>query len=101
MAYLQENYFGDLEEFLDRFRNENGSDMDSYNATLYEKDAEGKNVEVDFWDELDKIMEANNIEYTTQHCGGFDSPGYDISCYCIAFINNGKLVTTPVAFEIM
>lgn len=101
MAYLQENYFIDLEDFLDRFRNENGSDMDSYNETLYEKDENGKTIEIDFWEELDKIMKANGISYETQNCGGFSSPGYDITCYCIAFINNGKIVTTPVAFEIM
>jgi len=33
-----------------------------------------------------------NIQCDTCHCGGFDSPGYEINCYAIAWINEyGKL----------
>lgn len=33
-----------------------------------------------------------NTQCDYTHCGGFDSPGYDIDCYAIAFIDeNGKL----------
>ena len=33
-----------------------------------------------------------NIQCDTLNCGGFDSPGYEINCYAIAWINeDGKL----------
>lgn len=104
MAYLNEGYFGELEEFLDRFKNKDADDCDSYVNTLYEKDSddENSNIEYDFWDELHKVMTKAGYQYTYQYCGGFDSPGYDISYYCIAFVNpnyDNNIVTVPVKFE--
>lgn len=33
-----------------------------------------------------------DAQVQTEHCGGFESPGYDIDCYALAFIDeDGKL----------
>lgn len=40
----------------------------------------------------EEVKEKFNTQCVYSHCGGFDSPGYDIDCYAIAFINeDGEL----------
>ena len=92
-----------LEEMLERFRNRNSDNEDSYERTLYVPNPENpeEDIEYDFEEELAKAMKKVGIEnWHMQECGGFDSPGYDISCYCLAYIDLcGKLITIPIAFE--
>lgn len=97
--------YKELEDFLDRFRNkENEYNEDSYERTLYipVEGEDNLDDEVDFYDELEKVMEKIGItQYEMTNCGGFDSPGYDITCYCISYIDlEGRLQTIPVNFEI-
>ncbi len=41
---------------------------------------------------VDEVKEKFNTQCTYSYCGGFDSPGYDVDCYAIAFIDSeGKL----------
>lgn len=35
---------------------------------------------------VDAVREAFKITCNYAYCGGFDSPGYDIDCYAIAFV---------------
>ena len=92
-----------LEEMLERFRNKDSDTEDSYERTLYVPNPENpeEDIEYDFNEELAKAMKKVGIEnWHMQECGGFDSPGYDISCYCLAYIDLcGKLITIPIAFE--
>ena len=93
-----------LEEMLERFRNKESDNEDSYERTLYISNPENpyEDIEYDFDEELEKAMKKVGItNWTMQECGGFDSPGYDISCYCLAYIDlNGELITIPIVFEI-
>lgn len=91
----------ELEKMLERFRTKDESE-DCYERYLYiPTDDPDCDEELEFGDELDKVMKKIGItEYSFQNCGGFDSCGYSIDCYCIAYIDKqGKLQTIPVAFE--
>lgn len=51
-----------------------------------------------------KIAEEIKAKFNTQclyaNCGGFDSPGYDIDCFAIAFINeDGVLELVDYSIE--
>ncbi|WP_145412449.1 hypothetical protein [Paenibacillus xylanexedens] len=35
---------------------------------------------------VDVVKQAFDIPCTYGYCGGFDSPGYDIDCYAIAYV---------------
>lgn len=40
----------------------------------------------------EEVRDKFNIQCDTCYCGGFDSPGYEINCYAMAWINeDGKL----------
>lgn len=40
----------------------------------------------------EEVVERFKTQCTYCYCGGFDSPGYDVDCYAIAFIDiDGKL----------
>lgn len=82
----------EIQDLLEKFTNYNSSNDDSY---LWDID------NLDFSDELDRVMKEIGItQYTLTSIGGFDSPGYDISCYCLAYIDmNNKLQTIPINFE--
>jgi len=39
-----------------------------------------------------EVRDKFDVQCSTCHCGGFDSPGYEITCYAMAWINkNGEL----------
>jgi hypothetical protein len=40
----------------------------------------------------EEVRNKFNVQCDTCECGGFDSPGYEITCYAMAWINeNGEL----------
>lgn len=90
-----------LDKVLDRFAED--KDNDTYHRTLYIPSQEDPECddEVDFFEEIKKAMDEIGItQWDYINCGGFDSPGYDISCYCISYIDlEGRLQQIPVAFE--
>ena len=94
--------YKELEEMLDRFKD--SSDDNSYYGEGYNRtirnDITGE--EIEFEEELNKVMKNIGIkQYYFTYCGGFDSPGYDIDCYCISYIDlEGRLQTIPVYFEL-
>lgn len=48
----------------------------------------------------ESVKEQFQVQCDYFHAGGFDSPGYDIACYVIAFIDeNGKLQGRSVEIE--
>lgn len=54
--------------------------------------------------ELQEIVDAVKEKFKTEckyfHAGGFDSPGYDIDCYVIAFLDeSGKIQGVSVDIE--
>ena len=88
-----------VEQFLKEWekKDDNYQLEDSYLSCKY---IEEKNEEIEFETELDKLFENNNfINYKFTYIGGFDSPGYDLSCYCLSIIENGELYTFPIKFE--
>ena len=68
------------------------------NSYLLYRDIENGNEE-SFEDELYKILEEKSIQYEYTYIGGFDSPGYELSCYCLSIVEDGKLYTFPIKFE--
>lgn len=88
----------ELDDVLNKFRDMDIGDQNSYHRTIYTEPRE----ELDFFEEISKVMSDNNVtQYEFTYCGGFDSPGYDIDCYCISYIDlKGRLQTIPVHFEI-
>jgi hypothetical protein len=61
---------------------------------------EQKNEEVD----LNKICDSVEKEYSTrctnEYIGGFDSPGYSIDCYAIAFVDEEEeIIIVPYTSE--
>ena len=89
------NIYEKLEEMLERFR----KDEDNYSRYRFG----GADGEIEFDEELDKVMKEIGItQWDFTGCGGFNSPGYDIDCYCLAYVDlEGRLQTIPVAFEIV
>lgn len=87
--------YEELEKMLDKFRKED----DIYNRYI----TDGADGELEFDTEIDKVMKEIGItQWDFTNCGGFNSPGYDIDCYCLAYIDmDNRLQTIPVAFEIM
>lgn len=93
--------YEELENMLERFKAKNENE-DCYKRYLYVPKENSKyDEELEFEDELDKAMKAIGIPtYSFQNCGGFDSCGYSIDCYCLAYIDKSdNLITIPVAFE--
>lgn len=83
---------------LDFFRREDDDKEDSYYQFLEKND-----IEYDFKEEIEKVFEKFGItQYDFCQIGAFESPGYDLYCECIAYIDlDGKLKTIPVNFEIL
>lgn len=90
-----------LENLFNLFHNEYSEEETSLiwtrEANMYDEI-----IELDFEEELAKLMKEENIEqWELVNCGGFDSPGYDISCYCLSWIDkDNKLCTQDIQFEI-
>lgn len=88
-----------IEQFLNEWKriDDKYSLEDSYLRWKYiEKD----NRELEFEEELDNLFGKNEFyQYELTYVGGFDSPGYDLNCYCLSLIENGKLYTFPIKFE--
>ena len=88
---------------LDRFKDSSDDNSyyggEGYNRTI-RNDTTGE--EIEFEEELDKVMKNIGIkQYYFSYCGGFDSPGYDIDCYCISYIDlERRLQTIPIYFEL-
>ena len=88
-----------IEQFLKEWKREDDNYQleDSYLNCKY---IEETNEEIEFETELDKLFKNNNfINYSFTYVGGFDSPGYDLSCYCLSIVENGELYTFPIKFE--
>lgn len=86
-----------IDKILEKFKNEDGSDKDSY----YEYIEEANGLELSFEEELTKIFqEIGIIQYNFCNIGGFVSPGYSITCLCVSYIDlEGRLQTIPVNYE--
>lgn len=82
---------------LDFFRREDDDRENSYYKFLVKNDRE-----YNFEEEVEKVFEKFGItQYDFCQVGTFESPGYDLYCMCIAYIDlDGKLKTIPVNFEI-
>lgn len=60
--------------------------------------------EIDSSEQIQEIVESVQERFEVQcdyfHAGGFDSPGYDVECYVIAYLDgNGKLQGRSVEIE--
>lgn len=98
--------YEEIENVLNKFRRkDNDFDEDSYESTLYIQDTEDEttDIEYDFEEEIEKAFKKIGItQYDFCYIGGFDSPGYDLICKCISYIDlEGRLQTIPVKFEII
>lgn len=50
---------------------------------------------------VDAVRKSFGIQCDYAYCGGFDSPGYDIECYAIAFVTDeGELGLYDYQYEI-
>lgn len=89
--------YKNLEEVLDIFK---CKDEDGYKEYINDNTTEDE--EIYFGEALDDAMKNMGIkQYDFTYCGGFCSPGYDIKCYCISYIDlEEKLQTIPISFEI-
>ena len=88
-----------IEHFLKEWKRKdyNYQLEDSY---LRYKYIEETDKEIDFEIELNTLFENNNfVNYEFTYIGGFDSPWYDLSFYCLSIIDNNKLYTFPIKFE--
>ena len=89
----------EIEKVLDFFRRkEDGYREDSYCEFLDKEDRE----EYTFEEEMEKVFKKLGItQYNFCRVGGFESPGYDLNCVYIAYIDlDGKLKVISVNFEI-
>lgn len=96
--------YKEIEDVLDKFKRKSDDfDENSYERTLYIQDPEDKDadIEYDFEEEIEKAFEKIGIvQYDFCYTGSFDSPGYDLTCMCISYIDlEGKLQTISVKFE--
>lgn len=86
-----------LDLLLEKFENPRSHRENSYLCYFFEDEDE---VELDFFEEIGKLMKEFHCTYEITSCGGFDSPGYDIDCYCLSYIDlKGQLQTLPIAIE--
>lgn len=86
-----------VNNFIEQWRKIGGNDC--LYQYIYD---ENTGNELDFGECLyDFISSQDDIkDYEFTYCGGFDSPGYDMSAYCISIIDStGKLYSIPVLFE--
>ncbi|MDR9852938.1 hypothetical protein RJP21_04905 [Paenibacillus sp. VCA1] len=50
---------------------------------------------------VETVKSTLGVQCDSTYCGGFDSPGYDIHCYAIAFVTNeGELGLYDYQYEI-
>lgn len=92
---MEKTFDSELERVLDFFR----EDEDTYKYTIFGNE-EDDQEEYEFYEEIKKVMNEFNVTWEFTNCGGFDSPGYSIDCYCLAYIDpKTGLQTIPVAFE--
>lgn len=82
-----------IENFLSKWRIEE----DKYQHYIYNEE---ENIEYEFDTELDALLkDEKDIQYNLVYVGGFESPGYEIDCYCLAIVVEGKLYTYSINFE--
>ncbi len=91
-----------IEQFLKEWerQDDNYQLEDSYLNCKYIEETNEEVEEIEFETELNKLFKNNDFtNYTLTYIGGFDSPGYDLSCYCLSIIEDEKLYTFPIKFE--
>lgn len=50
---------------------------------------------------VNEVRRTFGIPCKYEHCGGYDSPGYDIDCYAIAYVTKaGSLGIYPYTHEV-
>lgn len=82
-----------IENFLNKWRIEE----DKYQRYIYNQE---KGIEYEFDTELYNLLKnEKNIQYELVYVGGFESPGYEIDCCCLAIVVEGKLYTYSINFE--
>ena len=88
-----------IDEVLEKFKKQGD---DSYEYEIYEQENEETIKEYNLEEEIKKVFEEIGItQYDFCSVGSFDSPGYSLSCMCIAYIDlEGKLQTIPINYEI-
>lgn len=86
-----------IEELLEKFKNKENSNEDSYYEYIEELD----DLELSFEEELIKIFKEIGItQYNICNIGGFHSCGYDLKCLSVSYIDlDGKLKVIPVNYE--
>ena len=87
----------EIENFLEEWANKRED-----KTYIEYKPIENSEEELYIWDELKKLIDTLDdiINWDYVYCGGFDSPGYSISCYCLIIIaKDNKLITYPVEFD--
>lgn len=66
-------------------------------------DEDGQVIECDEFEDIygliKYIKNKFNCDIKINHCGGFDSPGYDVDCYAWAGIIDGELYFDSVEQE--
>jgi hypothetical protein len=87
----------EIENFLEEWENKESDTENSYIRYKYNEETED---EIEFDSELNKLLKTLNIKYSWDYIGGFDSPGYGISCESLAIVTpKGDLITYPLNFE--
>lgn len=87
----------EIEDFLEEWKIDNENEI----YTEYKLIKNGEE-ELFIWDELKKLIDTLDdiINWDYAYCGGFDSPGYSISCYCLIIITkDNKLIDYPMQFD--
>lgn len=86
----------ELEKLLEDWKDDQHSE-DSY---LMYKEDEKTGEEYSLDETLsDFFNQYENVQWTLDYVGRFDSPGYDLWCYCLAVVYEGKLFTYPLKEE--
>jgi hypothetical protein len=87
----------EIDSFLEEWRNKESETEYSYIRYKYNEETES---EIDFEEELNKILKTLKIKNIWVYVGGFESPGYEISCESLSIITpDGELVVYPLNFE--
>lgn len=82
-------------DILEKFTDKNTDTENVYLREIYDES-------LDFEEEIVKVFQKLGItKYDFCNIGGFESPGYEINCMCISYIDTkGELQTIPVNYEL-
>lgn len=91
--------FERLDVLMDRFARRDRNH--SYRYSI-EEDHDGEYYELELFEAIGRILDpAEDVtSWTYTYIGGFDSPGYDLDCYCLIVLDeNNEIHTYPINIE--